>query len=146
MKALINNEDKGKKPSERKFNYTQRRRLSRQIAKFQNKKVGFEPLKDGDKVKLNCEKIRSRIIENTKSDDSDKVTEKDVSGEFLKFIENNQDKIFTVETNSESLCLSSDKERDFQPTKLFSLKESEVKWLFHPSDFIRVRVKEGDSK
>lgn len=142
MKALINNKEKKEKPSQKKFNYAQRRRLSRQIAKFQNKKIDFEPIKDGDKVKLNYEKI----IKNITSDGLNKEIDKYVSGEFLKFIKNNQDKIFTVETNSESLCLSSDKEREFQPTKLFSLKESEVKWLFHPSEFIRVRAKEGDNK
>ena len=61
MKALINNKEKKEKPSQKKFNYAQRRRLSRQIAKFQNKKIDFEPLKDGDKVKLNYEKIIKNI-------------------------------------------------------------------------------------
>lgn len=125
MKAKIPNDTSN--DNKYKFNYRMRRKLSKAIAHKMKNSVGFVSINDGDKVKLNYDRITSR---------NDYTKEEVINEKYKKFIENNKDKIFTAQ--SEQIATNEGDENKKRIMNLFSLKESKVKWLFHPVDLIKV--------
>lgn len=82
-------------------------------------KISFKPLEEGDKVKINLSRIR-------KNKDYKKFSNK-----YINFLNENKDKIFTVERPAGRLN---------SWENIWSLVEdiSDPKWCFHESDLIRV--------
>ena len=82
-------------------------------------KISFKPLKEGDKVKINLNRIR-------KNKDYKKISNK-----YKNFLNENKHRIFTVERPTGRLN---------SWKNIWSLTEdmSDPKWCFHDSDLIRV--------
>ena len=82
-------------------------------------KISFKPLGEGDKVKINLSRIR-------KNKDYKKFSNK-----YINFLNENKDKIFTIERPTGRLN---------NWRNIWSLAEdmSDPKWCFYESDLVRV--------
>ena len=76
-------------------------------------------LKDGDKVTLNIESIKSDVNYQRKVPD------------YKQFVEDNKDTVFTVEYDK----------KHTKESLLICFKEDNRKWLWHELDIVRVEVK-----
>ena len=110
-------------PSKYHFNYNTRRKLAKAIKYKMKQGVRFVTINNGDKVKLNYAKIVNR---------KDYCKEGVIEDKYKEFVESNKDIVFTA-VAEDSIKTGNDIE-----LKLFSLKEADVKWLFHPIDLIKV--------
>lgn len=83
-------------------------------------RVSFKPLKEGSKVKINISRIR-------KNKDYKKFSNK-----YIDFLNENKDKIFTIERPSGRLN---------GWKNIWSLAEdiSDPKWCFYESDLVRIK-------
>lgn len=79
----------------------------------------YLPLKEGDKVKIHF----SRIV--------NKSTAKNLSKKYVEFLDENKDKVFTVEKPTGTLG-------NMPRVWSFAEDETDPKWGFHESDLIRV--------
>lgn len=82
-------------------------------------KISFKPLKEGDKVKINLSLIR-------KNKDYKKFSNK-----YINFLNENKDKVFTIERPSGRL-------NSWKNIWSFTEDESDPKWCFYANDLTRV--------